>query len=177
MLLNMTILPTQFSPSGEPHRSDAPRFGIRRGCLWDSKEQQRGQNAKLSCSSLNYGTRMPLEQRRAQCGCSKPSCPRGPTQSQVEQTTEQGSVLNPLFNLSRCRSPGPTPSSALVGKQAFPTKLEERGDLKRHHRPSFKKYIKDINNDRRIFIPFKMFFSSNNEKFMFPLLRRLFRSC
>ena len=40
MLLNMTILPTQFSPSGEPHRSDAPRFGIRRGCLWAARSNR-----------------------------------------------------------------------------------------------------------------------------------------
>ena len=60
---------TQFYPKGEPHRTDAPHFCTGRDCLWDSEEEDWEWTVQLICSSLLYGTRLPLGQQGA-----KPLC-------------------------------------------------------------------------------------------------------
>ena len=72
-----------------PDGTDSPRFCMGRDCLWDSEEPQKGETEQLICSSLLYGTRLPLGQRGAtkcrsveQISCSEhqfwaPRCPRG----------------------------------------------------------------------------------------------------
>ena len=44
------------------HSWSASPFIMGWDCLWNSKEQHRGETAQLICSSLHYGTRLPLEQ-------------------------------------------------------------------------------------------------------------------
>ena len=56
---------TQFSPEGEPLRTDAPHFGMGQDCLWDSEKQDWEWTAQLICSSFWYGSRLPLGQRGA----------------------------------------------------------------------------------------------------------------
>ena len=64
-VLGWFIPQPQFSPSGEPCRSDTHRFCTGKDCLWDREEQHRGKTAQVICSSLLYGTRLPLGQRGA----------------------------------------------------------------------------------------------------------------
>ena len=103
------------NPKNVLHTWSVPTFILGRDYLWNSKELHRGKTAQLICSSLHYGTRLPLEHGGAPFCWYNSSCPRGAIVKQVEQSIKFSAILieyywvllNPVFNLSFEGSLGP----------------------------------------------------------------------
>ena len=94
-----------------PGGTDAPCFFLGQDYLWDSEEQHCEWTAQLICSSLLYGTRLPLgfqgTTQKFDCIADLllPSIWDETAFLTMRIKTENLSILNPLFKFSLCRSP------------------------------------------------------------------------